>query len=91
MHPTRDVSTGQSAILTNGVAVGVYGDSGLTLSSGSSFLSEGKPDFHNILVKNQAVQEGTNVWGTNTGAYFGLLQMTHTPATRPDIKMRLPT
>jgi len=43
--------------LTNGVAVGVYGQSGLALGNGANFVSEGLPHRLNQLVRYQNVQE----------------------------------
>ena len=75
-------------ILTNGVSIGVYGDSGIMLQSGAKLISEGRPETLNRLVKFNTVQAGTNVFGTNSGTYYGLLEMTNTPAVRADIHLR---
>src|SRR5205823_9764875 len=53
-----NVSLTASLTLTNGVAVGVYGNYGINLTSGSaSLVSEGAPANLNRLTRYQTVQE----------------------------------
>jgi hypothetical protein len=55
--------TNTTLLLTNGVAVGVYGTKGTTLRTGAKFVSEGVPNNLNRLVRYAAVQEQPVVWG----------------------------
>ncbi len=57
--------TNATLALTNGVAVGIYGDVGTALRSGGNFVSEGAPTLLNRLVRYNAVQEQPIFWGTN--------------------------
>lgn len=54
--------------LTNGVSLGVYGNTGIRLHGNSKLLSVGRPEKLNRIVRSQAIQEQSNVnWtaGTN--------------------------
>lgn len=59
---TRNL-TNATLLLTNGVAVGVYGSKGTTLRNGAKFVSQGAPNNLNRLVRYTAVQEQPMVWG----------------------------
>ena len=80
-----DYCTGQfhllsgSMLLTNGVAVGVFGWFGAWFNIGS-LVSEGTPLNPNWVVPYHAVQEQPMVWGTNNGtrSLFGLNPLTNT-------------
>lgn len=58
-----NLTNGATLTLTNGVAVGLYGNKGTILRSGTAFISEGQPQALNRLARYTSVQEGTNVWG----------------------------
>lgn len=79
--------TNATLVLTNGVAVGVYGTTGLRLLNGAVLLSEGRPDRLNRLVRYQAVQEQSGVWGT-TGSTMSVLSVPSNPATLPEVRLR---
>ena len=65
--------------LTNGVAVGIYGEVGTALQSGGTFISEGGPTALNRLIRYHAVQEQPIVWGTNFNRLFSFSASTLTP------------
>jgi hypothetical protein len=52
----NNVSNSSTLTLTNGVAVGVYGNYGINLQGGSLY-SQGTPVYLNVLTRYQAVQE----------------------------------
>src|SRR5207245_898574 len=52
--------------LTNGVAIGIYGDTGTTLNTGATFISEGSPTNMNRMVRYPAVQDQSVAWGANS-------------------------
>ena len=56
-----------SMVLTNGVAVGVFGAYGTRLSAGN-FFSEGTPLNPNWMVPYHAVQEQPVIWGTTSAS-----------------------
>jgi len=74
-------------VLTNGVAVAIYGTNGTILLPGAKFISEGHPQRMNRIVRYGAVQDGSTVWGTS-GSYMSLFNLTNTGATLPEIRMR---
>jgi hypothetical protein len=76
--------TNATLLLTNGVAVGVYGQKGITLRTGAKFVSESSPTRLNRLVRYTAVQEQPAVWGT-AGA-VGLLDLN--AASPPEVRLR---
>jgi hypothetical protein len=53
-------------LLTNGVALGVYGTSGLNIRSGAKVVSQGTPLVLNRMVPAKAVQEQATSWGTGS-------------------------
>ena len=53
--------------LSNGVAVGIYGLTGLTARNGGKLVSEGRPDALNRLTRYSTVQEQPAAWGMTTG------------------------
>lgn len=61
----RAIAAGKTLCLAPGVALGVYGQQGLTINSGSSLISEGTPTQMNRLVRYNAVQERSYLWGTS--------------------------
>ena len=77
--------TSATLLLTNGVAVGMYGSSGTTLRTGAKFISEGRPSMLNRLVQYQAVQEQPVVWGTS-GSGAGVLSLN--ASSPPEVRLR---
>ncbi len=71
--------------LTNGVAVGVHGASGLQLRNGSVLISQGTPNAPNRLVRYQTVQEQPIVLGATAVALFDI---PGSVSTRPIVRMR---
>ncbi|MCW5556978.1 MAG: hypothetical protein KIT22_03950, partial [Verrucomicrobiae bacterium] len=59
--------------LTNGVAVGFYGPSGVKLQGGASLVSTGTPDRLNRLTTFHTVQERPESWITNTSDFCVLI------------------
>jgi hypothetical protein len=55
------LSAGTTLTLTNGVAIGIYGSSGLSV--GGQLISQGTPNNHNQLVYYSLVQEQPSAWG----------------------------
>jgi len=78
--------TNATLVLTNGVAVGVYGSKGLTLRNGAKLVSEGSPRRLNRLVRYPAVQEQPGVWGTNTSTMSLIEPATASPL--PEVRLR---
>jgi len=76
-----------SLLLTNGVAVAIYGVTGTTLGAGAKFISEGSPLNRNRLVRYQAVQEMPTAWG-GTASTMSLLNVTASTAPLPEVRMR---
>lgn len=74
-------------VLTNGVAVAIYGTNGTILLGGAKFISEGSPLALNRLVRYGAVQDAPIAWGTS-GAYMSLLNLTNAASPPPEIRMR---
>lgn len=74
-------------VLTNGVAVAIYGTNGTILQPGAKFISEGHPLRMNRIVRYGAVQDGSLVWGTS-GSSMSLFNLTNSGATLPEIRMR---
>jgi PAS domain-containing protein len=62
--------TNATLILTNGVAVGFYGEYGLNLRSQGYLRSEGTPTALNRLARYHAVQEQSYTWGALPAAIF---------------------
>ena len=74
--------------LTGGVAVGVYGSTGIILQQGGNLVSHGTPTALNRLVRYNTVQEQKFVWGANTDP-TSLMSVATTPASGlPTITMR---
>jgi hypothetical protein len=78
---------GAALTLTNGVAVGIYGETGFKLQTGSKITSGGTPLFQNRLVRYQAVQEVPSAdW--NTVSPSSLLKEDLTSGTLPEVRLR---
>ena len=60
--------------LSNGVAVAVYGASGLILNGGAILISEGSPVNLNRIVRYNTVQELPSLWGASP---VGLITVTN--------------
>ncbi len=65
--------------LTNGVAVGIYGEYGTIMQSGGNFVSEGKVTDLNRLLHYQTVQEQPILWGSSFKRLFNFAWSTVTP------------
>jgi hypothetical protein len=74
-------------ILTNGVAVAIYGPKGTTLLPGAKFISEGDPLRLNRVCRYNAAQENSITWGTSAST-MSLFNLTNTGATLPEVRMR---
>ncbi|HEY6182197.1 MAG TPA: chitobiase/beta-hexosaminidase C-terminal domain-containing protein [Terriglobales bacterium] len=81
------VSLSSSLLLTNGVAVAVYGTTGTTLQSGASFTSAGLPTSMNRLLRHQAVQEMSAVWGSS-GSTMSLINIAAANSPLPVVSLR---
>src|SRR5207244_11989741 len=75
--------TNSTLILTNGVAVGIYGQKGTTLRAGAKFISEGAPLNLNRLVRYQAVQEQPVLWGAVASSMVDV-----NSSTSPELRLR---
>ena len=71
--------------LTNGVAVGIYGGSGLQLRNGSVLVSQGTPNQLNRLVRYNSVQEMPL---TSENSPTAMLTIPAATAVRPIVRMR---
>src|SRR5439155_1033904 len=58
--------TNASLVLTNGVVLATFGDTGIWLQDGSQLFSEGTPLNHNHLTRFYTVQEQSTNWGGGT-------------------------
>ena len=82
-----NLTNSSTLTLTNGVAVGIYGITGTTLRNGVKFCSEGGPVNLNRLVRYQAVQEQSYVWGSTSGN-MTLLQVGGQYSPQPEVRLR---
>jgi len=83
-----NLTNSATLLLTNAVAVGIYGTNGTTLWSGVRFASEGQAgNLMNRLVRYNTVQEQSVAWGA-TGSTFSLMNVSGTPATLPNLHLR---
>jgi len=78
-----NLTNSSTLTLTNGVAVGIYGAKGTTLSTGANLISEGQPNNLNRLVRYQTVQEQSVLWGS-TASTMSLIDIVENiaPQTR---------
>src|SRR5204862_2634981 len=83
----RNVSASSSLLLTNGVAVAIYGTNGIILQNGSQLISEGSPLAMNRLVRYQAVQELPTTLGT-TLATMSLINIPSFFSAPPNVRIR---
>ena len=74
--------------LTNGVAIGIYGASGLQLQAGAKLVSQGSPQALNRFVRPVLVQEQyTGTWlATPSSMSFLKVAGAYTP--RPEVRLR---
>jgi hypothetical protein len=77
--------TNSTLTLSNGVAIGIYGVSGLSARNGGKLVSAGRPDALNRLTRYSTVQEQPVAWGTTSGTMYW---MTYN-ATSPNPEVRL--
>lgn len=79
--------TNATLLLTNGVAVGFYGGTnGVVLRNGAKFVSEGRPNRLNRLVRYQNVQEQPLLYGTSVNKTF--LRLSGVISPLADVKLR---
>jgi len=62
--------TNATLVLTNGVAVAVYGSKGVRLRNGARFVSQGMPGVLNRLARYPAVQEQPVLWGSTPSSFL---------------------
>ncbi|HEX7861326.1 MAG TPA: hypothetical protein VF773_13420 [Verrucomicrobiae bacterium] len=79
--------SGATVNLTNGVAVGVYGDTGFKLQAGAKLIGSGTPHTLNRLVRYHTAQEIAHS-GWNTGANWTLLKEDLSTGTAPEVSLR---
>jgi RHS repeat-associated protein len=78
--------SGATLTLSNGVAIGIYGSSGLTLQSGAKLVSCGKPETMNVLAPYYAIQEIRTNWGVALANL--LVQAAGSMSTYPSVDLR---
>lgn len=78
--------TNATLVLTNGVAVGVYGPKGIVLRAGSRLASGGSPGIPNRLFRFNTVQEVSTNWGSASSSTFAMLEIQS--STPPPIDFR---
>ena len=84
----KESSLTSTLLLTNGVAFGVYGESGLTLSSSAAkIISEGKPDQLNRIVRYNSVHEQPAIWGSYI-LPMTVFAITSSSSPTPEVRMR---
>jgi hypothetical protein len=74
--------------LTNGVALGVYGNYGINLGAGGNLISQGSATVLNRLVRFASVQELSTNWGNAGSASFSLLNLNGTYSSLPQAFLR---
>jgi hypothetical protein len=79
--------TNTTLVLTNGVAIGVYGTNGLILRNGASLVSEGTPLRLNRLTRYSSVQEQAINWGP-TNSSMNLIDVLTPLTTLPAVSLR---
>ncbi len=82
-----NVLSNATLVLTNGVAVAVYGTKGIELQTGAKFYSVGTPMKLNHLVRYQAVQEQPTQWGTSNST-VSLFNLAATYSVLPSLNFR---
>lgn len=84
----KETSLTSTLLLTNGVALGVYGTTGLSLDgAGAKVISEGRPDRMNRLVRYNAVMEQPGLWGSYQ-AGMSILSVSSSYSPSPEVRMR---
>jgi hypothetical protein len=63
---TLTVTNGGTLVLTNGVVLGTFGDTGIWLRDGSQLVSEGIPAQRNGIVRFNTAQEQATNWGNGS-------------------------
>ncbi len=81
------VALTNTLLLTNGVALGMYGSYGITLGAGANLVSQGSPNALNRLVRFASVQELSTNWG-NAGTTISLLNLSATYSAWPQVWLR---
>ena len=76
-------------VLTNGVVVAAYGDTGLEVVTGGKLVSEGSPLQPNRLINCHVVQEGVEAWGeTAASEWWMTVALPWTGFPRPSLRFR---
>jgi hypothetical protein len=75
-----------TVILTNGVAIGVFGTSGFDLRSGGVLVSEGGPGYLNHIARTQSIQDRDTNY--NGQAFTALVTITANYSTLPKMVLR---
>jgi hypothetical protein len=78
--------TNATVTLTNGVAIGIYGDIGTTLQQGAHFISQGTPNTLNRLARYPVAQEQAIIWGSNRSS--GALLSASGGSPGPEARLR---
>jgi hypothetical protein len=81
------VTLTNTLVLTNGVALGMYGNYGINLGSGAKIIGQGTATTLNRLVRYQSVQELSTNWG-NAGSTVSLLNLSSTYTKLPEVWLR---
>jgi hypothetical protein len=63
---TLTVTNAGTVVLTNGVVLGTFGDTGIWLRDGSQLVGEGTPGQRNGIVRYNTVQEQATNWGNGS-------------------------
>lgn len=74
-------------LLTNGVALGVYGINGINMGSGSKVISRGEAIILNHLARYGSVQEQPVLWGS-TSSTMSLLNVGNSYNAWPEVRLR---
>jgi hypothetical protein len=82
-----NLTNASTLVLTNGVAVGIYGAEGTTLWSGTTLQSVGTATLPNHLVRYQTVQEQPTPYGTS-GSTMGLVAIKANLPLKPAVSFR---
>ncbi len=82
------VVTNATLTMTNGVALGYYGNNAIWLQSGSSLVSEGTPLVRNHLTRFACVQEASTNWGGASLPSIVAINPYNAAGPRPNVSLR---
>ncbi len=84
----KESTINSTLLLTNGVALGIYGETGLgILSAGAKVISEGRPELLNRIVRYNTVQEQPANWGSYIMG-MSLVNVSGVLSPSPELRMR---